>query len=242
MRPGLWRVGELAKRTGVSVRTLHWYEEMGLLSPAQRSESGQRLYSSEDLGRLQQIRSLRQIGLSLDEIRDCLGKPEFSPSRVIALHLARLDEEIDLQQRLRSRLQSLARRYEAAEAVSAEEFIQTIEVMTMLESYFTTEQLEELRQRREQLGDEQFNAAGQEWPELIGKVRSAMAAGENPASAPVQALAKRWMELVQSFSGGNRGIEQSVMTMYKTEPGAMERFGLDADVFAYVQKALAAAK
>lgn len=66
MRSSLWRVGELAKRTGVSVRTLHWYEEIGLLSPSQRSEAGHRLYAAEDLGRLQQIQSLRQLGFSLD--------------------------------------------------------------------------------------------------------------------------------------------------------------------------------
>jgi DNA-binding transcriptional MerR regulator len=42
-RSGLWRVGELAKRTGVSVRTLHWYEEIGLMAPSQRSEAGHRL-------------------------------------------------------------------------------------------------------------------------------------------------------------------------------------------------------
>src|SRR5258708_30556237 len=85
MRSSLWRVGELAKRTGVSVRTLHWYEEIGLLSPSQRSEAGHRLYAAEDLGRLQQIRSLRQLGFSPDEIPQGLGEPPVSPPHVIAL-------------------------------------------------------------------------------------------------------------------------------------------------------------
>src|SRR5260370_25473425 len=106
-RSSLWRVGELAKRTGVSVRTLHWYEEIGLLSPTQRTEAGHRLYAAEDLGRLQQIRSLRLLGFSLDEIRDCLGQQKFSPQQVIALHIGRLDHEIALQQRLRARLESI---------------------------------------------------------------------------------------------------------------------------------------
>jgi hypothetical protein len=54
MRSGLWRAGDVAKQTGVSVRTLHWYEEIGMLAPSQRSEAGHRLYGPEDLGRLQQ--------------------------------------------------------------------------------------------------------------------------------------------------------------------------------------------
>ena len=69
MQPTAMKVGELAKRTGVSVRTLHYYDEIGLLSPSHRSEAGYRLYSAEDIARLQQIKSLRQLGFRLEEIR-----------------------------------------------------------------------------------------------------------------------------------------------------------------------------
>src|SRR2546430_17336065 len=96
-RSSLWRVGELAKRTGVSVRTLHWYEEIGLLEPSQRTEAGHRLYAAEDVGRLQQIRSLRPLGFSLDEGREGLGNPQFSPQRVIALPLAPLRPDVELR-------------------------------------------------------------------------------------------------------------------------------------------------
>jgi DNA-binding transcriptional MerR regulator len=239
---GLWRVGELAKRTGVSVRTLHWYEEIGLLSPPQRTEAGHRLYAAEDLGRLQQIRSLRQLGFSLDEIRECLGSRKFSPQQVIALHLGRLDEEIELQQRLRARLEAIAARYGAAESVSAEEFIQAIEAMTMMEKYFTKEQLQELEQRKGVIGADEIKAVEQEWPELLAKVRTEMANNTDPADPRVQALAKRWMELLQAFSGGNREIEKSAATMYRNEPGVSEQYGLDPKMFPYIQKAIDAAK
>jgi DNA-binding transcriptional MerR regulator len=238
MRSGLWRVGELAKRTGVSVRTLHWYEEIGLLAPSRRTEAGHRLYAAEDLGHLQQIRSLRQLGFSLDEIRECLGNPQFSPKRVIALHLTRLDEEIELQMRLRVRLETIASHYDRAEHVSAEEFIQAIEAMTMFDKYFTTDQLEEIKQRREQFSEEDLKAVANEWPELIAKVKAEMAANTDPADPRVQALAKRWMELVQAFSGGNREIEKGVMTMYRNEPQVAQQYGIDTTMFPYIQKAI----
>ena len=76
MRPEAIRVGELAKRTGVSVRTLHYYEEIGLLAPSRRSEAGYRLYGDADVVRLQQIMSLRQLGFSLEQIRDCLHRDD----------------------------------------------------------------------------------------------------------------------------------------------------------------------
>ncbi len=95
-----WKVGELAKQTGLSVRTLHYYDEIGLMKPSHHTESGYRLYATEDIVRLQQIKSLRQLGFSLEEIRDCLDSPDFTPRRVIQLHLERLREQIALQQRL----------------------------------------------------------------------------------------------------------------------------------------------
>lgn len=241
-RSSVWRVGELSKRTGVSVRALHWYEEIGLLSPPQRTEAGHRLYAAEDLGRLQHIRSLQQLGFSLDEIRECLSQRKFSPQQVIALHLGRLDQEIELQQRLRARLESIAARYGAAESVSAEEFIQAIEAMTMMEKYFTKEQLQELDQRKGVIGADEIKAVEQEWPELLGKVRTEMENNTDPADPRVQALAKRWMELLKAFSGGNREIEKSAATMYRNEPGVAQQYGVDPRMFPYIQKAIDAAK
>src|SRR5437763_10881234 len=94
------KVGELARRTGLTVRTLHHYDEVGLLRPSLHTEAGHRLYAAGDVARLQQVVSLRQLGFSLDEIRACLDQPGFSPLEVIRLHVARLREQIALQQGL----------------------------------------------------------------------------------------------------------------------------------------------
>jgi DNA-binding transcriptional MerR regulator len=217
MRGKLWQVGDLARQTGLSVRTLHYYEEVGLLTPSCRTEAGHRLYSEADVARLQQIKSLRQLGFSLEEVRDCLGRADFSPHRVLQMHLARLREQIALQQQLCRRLEAIAARFGSAAEVSAEEFLQAIEGMTMLEKYYTPEQLEEIRQHAEQVGEERIRAAEAEWQELIAQVRAEMQKGTDPASEPVQRLARRWRELVNAFTGGNPGIEQSLKRMWHEE-------------------------
>jgi DNA-binding transcriptional MerR regulator len=84
MTNGLWKIGELAKRTGVSIRTLHHYDEIGLLSPSHRTESGHRLYGREEVVRLQQVLSLRQSGFSLEQIREMLASRRTDARRVIA--------------------------------------------------------------------------------------------------------------------------------------------------------------
>ena len=151
MRVEALKVGELAKRTGLTVRTLHHSDEIGLLRPSLHTESGHRLYTAGDVARLQQVLSLRQLGFSLEEVAGCLDRAGFSPLEVVRLHIARLREQIGLQQKLCDRLEAVANHLQAAGEVSANELIQTIKEITMIASYYTPEQLESLKKRGEQL-------------------------------------------------------------------------------------------
>ena len=231
-----WKIGELAKRTGVSIRTLHHYDEIGLLSPSHRTGSGHRLYGREEVVRLQQVLSLRQMGFSLGDIRDMLAHRPSEARHVIELHIVRLKEQIAMQQDLCARLEAIAARYPTA---SAEEFINAIEVMTMFEKYYTKEQLETLQQRAETIGEARIKEVEQEWPKLIADVRAEMQRGTDPKDPRMQALAKRWMELVHEFTGGDAGITQSLRNLYANEPGVVAERGLDSEIFSYVKKALA---
>lgn len=237
-----WKVGALARQTGLTVRTLHHYDEIGLLSPSHRTGAGHRLYTADDLGRLLQILSLRQLGLSLDDVRESLARPESSLQRVLGLHIAQLRERIDRQQRLCRRLETVAGRLRAAETVSVDEFIQTLEAMTMFEKHFTPEQLQEIHARGEQIGPERIREVEAEWPELIAKVRAEMERGTDPASAAVQPLARRWQELLREFTGGNPGIQKGLNTMYAEEPDVRSRTGIDPALMDYIGKAIAAAQ
>lgn len=229
------KVGELAKRTGISVRTLHHYDEIGLVSPSHRTESGHRLYGREEIVRLQQVLSLRQLGFPLDEIRELLARRDFDAQGLVRNHIERLRRQIAAQQELCARLEAVAAHYESA---SADEFIQAIEVMTMFDKYYSKEQLDALAKRREMFGEEKIREVQEEWPRLIAAVREEMQRGTDPGDPKVQALAKRWMELVEMFTGGDPGILQSVKNLYQGEPQFAARQGLDAGMSEYVQKAL----
>lgn len=235
------KVGDLAKQTGVSVRTLHYYDEIGLLSPSHRTEAGYRLYGREDIIRLQQIVSLRQIGFSLEEIRECLEQRNFSFDRVIQLHTARLREQIELSQKLLNRLEAIAQAVSSMQAVSVEAVIQNIEVMNMLEKYYTPEQLESLRQRQELIGEDRIQQVQAEWQALFEQARAEMAKGTDPASEPVKALACRSIKLIQEFTGGDPEIEQSLNRMWQQEqPEVVSRGMVDTSVMEYLARARAA--
>jgi DNA-binding transcriptional MerR regulator len=83
----VWKVGELAGRTGLTLRTLHHYDRIGLLSPCGRTGSnhgaGHRLYTAADVARLQQILSLKMLGFSLEQIREYLSRGDYDLRRVV---------------------------------------------------------------------------------------------------------------------------------------------------------------
>lgn len=244
-QPDAMRVGALAKRTGVSVRTLHYYDEIGLLAPSRHSEAGYRLYMADDVVRLQQIMSLRQLGFSLDQIRECLCRGNVSPLRVIEQQIAQLREQIALHHHLRDRLEAIARGLRQAEEPSITELLHTMEVMNRMEKYYTPEQREWLNERRQTVGEERIREVEAEWPKLIAAVRDAMDAGTDPADPKVQALAQRWMGLVREFTGGNPGIEKSLRTMYQNEASQNIHPSMDprmSEYMAYIGKAMAAGK
>lgn len=240
----LLRVGELAKRTGLTVRTLHHYDELGLLQPTRRSSTpsgpGYRLYDATAVERLTRILLLKGLGLSLDEIGDLLDGDGLPLGRALELQIERLRGEIDRQSRLLRRLEALAARVETDGGASVDDLTETMEMMTMYENHFTPEQLETLDRRREALGEEQILAVEKEWPELIAKVRAAMERGAHPASSEVQALAARWDELVRMFTGGDPAMAASVRRVYRSEPSARQKTGLDPEIMEYVARARAA--
>jgi DNA-binding transcriptional MerR regulator len=243
MQPVAMKVGDLAKQTGVSVRTLHYYDEIGLLSPSRRTETGYRLYIEDDIIRLQQIVSLRQIGFSLEQIRECLEQSQFSPHHVVQLHLSKLKEQMELQQQLYARLEAIAAHLQSAETISIEEFIQLIEVTMMVENYYTPEQLDYLQERRQIVGEERIRQVEAQWQELIDQARTAMQNGIDPTSEAVQKLARRSQELIQEFTGGDAGIERSLNQMYQQEGVEVaSRGAMDSALMEYMNKARAALK
>jgi DNA-binding transcriptional MerR regulator len=236
------KVGELSKRAGVSVRALHHYEEIGLLVPSGRTDAGHRVYAPADVERLARITALAALGFSLDQIRACLDGEERDLVGLVATHLARAREALVEQQELTARLEMLHERLVAAPD-DVEQLLATVEVMTMIERYYTKEQLDQLAQRREELGEDAIKDVENAWAALFAEVKALLDAG-TPADAPAaQALARRWTALtkqtVAGFTGGDPGIKGSLDRMYQEQPVDKIHPSFDPRVFAYMKEAAA---
>lgn len=126
------KVGDLAERTGVTVRTLRYYEEIGLLEPCARTDAGHRLYGQGEIERLYQICYLRQLGMPLDGVRRSLEGGGEATIAAISSHLAEIDRRLATENRLRARLARLVGTAEAGS--SPTEIINVMEDMNMLDT------------------------------------------------------------------------------------------------------------
>jgi len=228
-----YRVGELARVAGVTVRALHHYDELGLLTPSERTSGGHRLYTAADVERLYRLLALRGLGLPLEEIGALLER-EDEVADIVRRHLARVEQQIDALTALRGRLTRLLDGGE----VSTDQFIQALEAMSMFEKYYTPEQLEQLAERKRQLGDDAIKASEDEWRELFAELREHRLAGTDPSDPAVQALRRRAGELIRMFTGGDPAIEASLQRMYETErPERASRGMASAEDLAYLEAA-----
>ena len=78
-------VKEISELTGISVRTLHYYDEIGLFVPTEKSEAGYRLYDDKALENLQQILFFREFGIPLKEIKAVMENPDFDRNRILQM-------------------------------------------------------------------------------------------------------------------------------------------------------------
>jgi MerR family transcriptional regulator, thiopeptide resistance regulator len=230
-------VGSLAKASGLTVRTLHHWDALGLLAPSERSGAGYRRYGPDEVARLYRILALRRLGLSLEEIAGVLEGSDLTTS--VREHLARVEEALATQRRLRDRLVSILDVLDADGEPSINQLIDTIEVMTMHERYYTPEQLEQLSRRADALGEDGMRKAQQDWADLLAEVEAERVKGTDPGDARMRELAGRWQALIEQFTGGDPEMAASLKQMYESEgPEKASRGAVSPELMAYAGEAM----
>ncbi|MFC4809302.1 MerR family transcriptional regulator [Paenibacillus sp. GCM10023250] len=147
-----WKVGELAKLTGLTVRTLRFYDGIGLFSPSALSESGHRLYNEADIARLHQILALKDLNLSLDEVKAILSGGEYSPFDIVAEQMARVKETIRIQQKLLGELEHVADLMAAKDWLSVDDFLGLLQTMKMSHEKYVFERKRSVESSLDRLG------------------------------------------------------------------------------------------
>jgi DNA-binding transcriptional MerR regulator len=220
----LRRSKAFATESGVSVRTLHLYDRLGLLRPAAVSSSGYRLYGEAELERLEHILALRFVGLRLDQIKELLGGPDQPLVAVL-----RMQREVIARQK--QRLESALTLIEEAEraliaGASADRWkiLRTVmEAFKMqndwkwTQEYYSQAANEKIDERRRTAAPELIEQGQRDWTALIADVEAAVSQGIEPSGADARALARRWHDLVGSFTQGDGEVERGLNRLWSDQ-------------------------
>jgi MerR family transcriptional regulator, thiopeptide resistance regulator len=247
----LFHVREFAQLAGVTVRTLHHYDRLGLLKPS-RTEAGYRLYYLRDLERLEQIVALKFLGIPLKQIRTMFDRGTNGMSESFRIQRRVLEEK-------RRLLDSAIRAIEEAEKATApgnrpdsailKKIIEVIEMqdnMDWSKKYYSAAAQAKIEERKKLWSPENQERWSKEWSDLFRDVEAAL--GQDPAGAKAQALSARWKKLVEGFTGGDQQITAGLAKMYQDRPNwpasmqqRIEPFS-NKKVWEFIEKAFAAGK
>ncbi|TAT65473.1 MerR family transcriptional regulator, partial [Enterobacter cloacae] len=223
----LIQVGELAKRAGITVRTLHHYEQTGLLLPSARSAAGYRLYNLADVQRLHMIQALAKAGLELAEIRDFLEQASLSLTELLDAQISLLDKQLRSINTLRDRLVDLRTGLTGDETPDLESWLQTLELMNMYDRWFSKEELQQLPFA------EQKDALAAVWSGLVTEANTLLEQ-HIPVSDPrAMDLATRWMERLEQDTAGKPEFLTRLNEMHSVEPQMREQTGITAEMTDY---------
>ncbi len=236
-------VKQLATMAGVSTRTLHYYDEIGLLRPTRVAPNGYRQYGRQAVLRLQQIRFYRELGLSLGQTRQILDQPGFDRRQALALHRRALQAEVARLQTLLATLDKTILYLEGKATMSNEELF----------TGFTPEQEQAYEaDARRRYGDEVVAESSRRWKGYDAEERQRILQdggsiyheltghlADDPASPQVQALIARWHQHLRYFYEPTPEILRGLGGAYAEDPAFAEFFArLDPGLPAFLHRAI----
>lgn len=218
-------VGETAARLGVTVRTLHHWDEIGLARPAARSAAGYRLYTDDDLERLRRILVYRELGLDLEAIRTVLDEPGGDVAAQLRVQRAQLSRRMEQLRDLDDDLARMIAAQERGILLSEEE--QTAAFGPDWDTAWPAEAAERYRgsEQWQQYAERSAARTAGDWAEVTATVAAldrelgdALASGVRPGEAAANALVERHREVVSAFFPVSRQMQVCLGRMYAADP------------------------
>jgi len=196
----------LARASGVTVRALRYYDEIGLVPASERTRAGHRRYTGTDIRRLYRVRALHQLGLSLAEIATVLNTPEDPAAlrHLLVAQLADLNARAAAIAEQRGRVQGLLDHVDGPGTPEPGQFLAVLETTAPIvdaKAFLTSRQREALALRGRELGDDAIGALKAEWLGLVEQLRNFLRYGVAAGDPRVRALAGRWQEIGAALRG-----------------------------------------
>jgi DNA-binding transcriptional MerR regulator len=246
-----YRVAEFARMTKVTVRALHYYDQIGLLKPSGRTPSRYRVYTDKDIFRLQQIVTLKFLGLSLGQIRRALSRPGPTVGRSMRLQAEAVEKEIERLKRAAGALRETSRMVEAGGPLDWKKLMKTMEEIRMTEEakktwakHYSEADMKEFGEIGKTYTPEAMEAYQKKWAALIEEVKANLHA--DPEGPVAQALAERWKQLLEEAYGDHPELQKKIAAAYRSEWKAGNTSGptmpFGPEIWDFIHKAMEISK
>ena len=203
-----YSIQELSRLSGVTTRTLRWYDQIGLLKPSRVAESGYRYYSGAEVDRLQDILYYRALGVELAKIKECLDDPSFDRLAALKDHLAALEVERERLERLIRSVKDTIGAEERKEYMSDEQKFEAFKQRTVahneevygaeLRARYGDREVDEANAAVMNLTQEQYREWTELGQEIQKRLEAAVRSGLSPESGEGKklcALHRRWLTM-----------------------------------------------
>ena len=239
---GYMTVGEVAKKTSTTVRTLQYYDKEGLLTPSAESEGGRRLYTHKDIVRLRQIQAIKYLGFTLDDIKSKLPRMN-TPAEVSATLTGQAEGVREMIKSLKGVLKSLEKLNAEVVQMESVNWQKYAEIATMLHSknpaYWIVKHVDDsiVSHAMEQFDNEAGMQMNERYSQVIKRMAKLQKDGHEPDSDMAVALAKDWWDYVMEVTKGKPEILAELIKMGKSLDNAewFDGFAFDKN---YLEAAL----
>jgi len=241
----MYTVKQLSSLAQISVRTLHYYDEIGLFVPSKVGANGYRYYDDSALLRLQQILFYREIGLELMQIKAILDSPDFDVLEALNSHRAVIQKNMERMHHLIGTIDSTITHLKGETTMSKKR---------LFEGFSEENQKEYEREARLQYGPENVNESIKRWnsysktqqtaimeegDEIYQDLVEAMKAGKSGHDAEVQVILQRWQNNIRHFYEPTLDILRGLGELYNTSPEFTATFHkFHPDLPAYLQQVI----
>ena len=222
MQEYILTIGDLAKKFNITVRTLQYYDQIGLLKPSIISEGGRRLYKGQDIVLLDQILTFKHLGFSLHDIKDKLIQINDPNDLVLILNKQEqiLKEQIEKNQAFLASVSKIKEEIKDTQIVDWSKYTQMIKIVKQTDDFSWTIDFidHEVFEQGSKLAQEKKDVEiGIKWQALSQRAIELVEEGVLPESFKGQTLAKEWWEMVTLFTGGDMSILEKLFKFHGTQ-------------------------
>ncbi|MEN1969238.1 MerR family transcriptional regulator [Lentibacillus sp. N15] len=236
----MYSIGQLAKMSDVTVRTLRYYDQIGLLPPNRVDGGGKRYYNSEAAAKLQIITMLKGLGFSLETIREMVEKQVKSPKDLLFMQLHIIELEQQRLDKAKEKIHFLIQLMELEGTEDWEHYVDYVstnqvsaqDIAAKQNRYFTQEELDKIK-CLPKIGQD-FELVNK-WIHIVNDIRNML--GTDPASPEAQKLAKRWMDLAYEMFDNDRELAHKVWQVDCDHEESLGFYQFDEKVVTFINKA-----